>query len=59
MVVLREKLVQIIVDLEIKTDLRRSCVTDNLEDTVDYVLLNTIVEEMCRLFHLLNMWLKG
>jgi dihydroneopterin aldolase len=33
------------VDLEIKTDLRRSCMTDNLEDTVDYVLLNTIVVE--------------
>jgi hypothetical protein len=29
MVVSREKLVQIIVDLEIKTDLRKSCVSDN------------------------------
>ncbi len=32
------------VDLEIKTDLRKSSQTDKLEDTVDYVLLNTIVE---------------
>lgn len=35
------------VDLEIKTDLRKSSVSDELKDTVDYVLLNTIViEEM-------------
>jgi dihydroneopterin aldolase len=33
------------VDLEVKTDLRKSCITDNLEDTVDYVLLNKIVVE--------------
>jgi hypothetical protein len=34
--------------------------TDNLEDTVDYVLLNTIVvEEMQIVFNILNMWLKG
>lgn len=33
------------VDLEIKTDLRKSCVSDNLADTVDYVLLNAIVVE--------------
>ena len=33
------------VDLEIKTDLRKSCVSDDLKDTVDYVLLNKIVEE--------------
>jgi dihydroneopterin aldolase len=33
------------VDLEIKTDLRKSCISDNLEDTVDYVLLNSIVVE--------------
>jgi len=33
------------VDLEIKTDLRKSSVTDELKDTVDYVLLNRIVEE--------------
>ena len=33
------------VDLEIKTDLRKSSLSDNLEDTVDYVLLNRIVEE--------------
>ncbi len=35
------------VDLEIKTDLRQSCKTDDLKDTVDYILLNKIiVEEM-------------
>jgi dihydroneopterin aldolase len=28
------------VDLEIKTDLRKSCLSDDLNDTVDYVLLN-------------------
>jgi dihydroneopterin aldolase len=33
------------VDLEIKTDLRKSSISDNLEDTVDYVLLNRIVTE--------------
>ncbi|WP_298224148.1 dihydroneopterin aldolase [Flavobacterium sp.] len=33
------------VDLEIKTDLRKSSISDNLEDTVDYVLLNRIVVE--------------
>ena len=33
------------VDLEVKTDLRKSSTSDNLEDTVDYVLLNRIVEE--------------
>ena len=33
------------VDLEIKTDLRKSSVTDDLNDTVDYVLLNKIVVE--------------
>ena len=33
------------VDLEVKTDLRKSALSDNLEDTVDYVLLNQIVEE--------------
>ena len=31
------------VDLEIKTDLRKSSVSDDLKDTVDYVLLNKIV----------------
>ena len=36
-----------IVDLEIKTDLRKSALSDDLNDTVDYVLLNRIiVEEM-------------
>lgn len=33
------------VDLEIKTDLRKSSVSDQLKDTVDYVLLNRIVVE--------------
>ena len=35
------------IDLEIKTDLRKSSTTDELKDTVDYVLLNKIaIEEM-------------
>lgn len=43
------------VDLEIKTDLRKSCLTDDLKDTVDYVLLNKIVvEEMEIRSHLLE-----
>ena len=33
------------VNLEIKTDLRKSSTSDQLEDTVDYVLLNRIVVE--------------
>ena len=33
------------VDLEIKSDLRKSSVSDELNDTVDYVLLNKIVVE--------------
>lgn len=33
------------VDLEIKSDLRKSSVSDDLNDTVDYVLLNKIVVE--------------
>ena len=33
------------VDLEVKTDLRKSCFSDDLKDTVDYVLLNKIVVE--------------
>src|SRR6218665_1527540 len=33
------------VDLEIKTDLRKSALSDELADTVDYVQLNLIVEE--------------
>jgi dihydroneopterin aldolase len=33
------------VDLEIKTDLRRSAISDHLSDTVDYVLHNPIVVE--------------
>ena len=31
------------VDLEVKTDLRKSSLSDELKDTVDYVLLNKIV----------------
>jgi|Transcript_20551 dihydroneopterin aldolase len=43
------------VDLEIKADLRKSCLSDNLHDTVDYVLLNNIVvEEMEIRSHLLE-----
>ncbi len=34
-----------IVNLEVKSDLRKSCETDELKDTVDYVLLNKIVVE--------------
>lgn len=33
------------VDLEIKADLRKSAVSDELVDTVDYVHLNNIVKE--------------
>ena len=33
------------VNLEVKTDLRKSCTSDDLKDTVDYVLLNRIVVE--------------
>lgn len=33
------------VDLDIKTDLRKSSMSDDLKDTVDYVLLNKIVVE--------------
>ncbi|HEX9981576.1 MAG TPA: dihydroneopterin aldolase [Flavobacterium sp.] len=33
------------VDLEVRTDLRKSAASDKLEDTVDYVLLNKIVKE--------------
>jgi len=43
------------VDLEIKTDLIKSCVSDHLKDTVDYVLLNKIVvDEMAIRSHLLE-----
>ncbi|WP_016989600.1 dihydroneopterin aldolase [Flavobacterium sp. ACAM 123] len=43
------------IDLEIKTDLRKSCLSDDLKDTVDYVLLNQIVvEEMEIRSHLLE-----
>jgi len=33
------------VDLEVKCDLRKSAISDELHDTVDYVLLNQIVVE--------------
>ena len=33
------------VDLEVKANLRKSAKTDDLNDTVDYVLLNKIVKE--------------
>lgn len=33
------------VDLKIKADLKKATNTDNLEDTVDYVLLNQIIKE--------------
>lgn len=33
------------VDLEIKTELRKSALSDQLEDTVDYVFLNQVVKE--------------
>lgn len=33
------------VDLEVKCDLRKSALSDELNDTVDYVLLNQIVVE--------------
>ena len=33
------------VDLKVKTNLDKSCQTDDLNDTVDYVLLNKIVME--------------
>ena len=43
------------VNWEVKTDLRKSCISDDLKDTVDYVLLNTIVvEEMAIRSHLLE-----
>ena len=33
------------INLEVKTDLRKSSTSDDLKDTVDYVLLNRIVVE--------------
>ena len=33
------------VDLEVKTNLKQSSISDDLKDTVDYVLLNNIVVE--------------
>ncbi|WP_338406975.1 dihydroneopterin aldolase [uncultured Flavobacterium sp.] len=44
-----------LVDLEIKTDLQQSSISDKLKDTVDYVLLNSIVvDEMSIRSHLLE-----
>ena len=34
-----------VVNLKVKTDLKVSSITDNLEDTVDYVSLNSIIKE--------------
>jgi len=43
------------IDLEVKTDLKLSAQSDNLHDTVDYVLLNKIVvTEMAIRSHLLE-----
>jgi len=43
------------VDIEVKADLSTSCETDQLKDTVNYVLLNRIVkEEMAISSHLLE-----
>jgi dihydroneopterin aldolase len=43
------------VDLEVKTNLKQSSISDDLKDTVDYVLLNNIVvEEMAIRSHLLE-----
>lgn len=43
------------VSIEVKTDLRKSSISDDLKDTVDYVLLNKIVvEEMAIRSHLLE-----
>ena len=43
------------VDLEVKADLKPSAETDQLRDTVDYVLLNRIIkEEMLSPSHLLE-----
>ena len=43
------------VAVEVKADLKKSAKTDNLKDTVDYVLLNRIVkEEMAIASHLLE-----
>ena len=43
------------VDLEVKANLQPSAASDNLRDTVDYVLLNRIIkEEMVKSAHLLE-----
>ncbi|OCB77404.1 dihydroneopterin aldolase [Flavobacterium crassostreae] len=44
-----------VINLEVKTDFKKSCTSDDLKDTVDYVLLNKIVkEEMAIRSHLLE-----
>ncbi len=44
-----------LINLEIKTDLRKSATSDNLADTVDYVYLNRVVkEEMAKRSNLLE-----
>ena len=43
------------VDLKVKVNLRPSAITDKLNDTIDYVLLNKIIkEEMSKPSHLLE-----
>lgn len=37
------------VDLKVKTDLKPSSISDRLEDTVDYVLLNRIIKDEMQL----------
>ena len=34
-----------VIQLEVKTDFSKSCITDKLEDTVDYVALNAIIKD--------------
>ena len=43
------------VDIEVKADLKKSSITDELSDTVDYVFLNKVIkEEMAVASHLLE-----
>ena len=43
------------IDLEVKANLQTSAITDKLNDTIDYVLLNKIIrEEMANPSHLLE-----
>ncbi len=37
-----------VVDITVEADLSLACLSDNLSDTVDYVLINTIVKEEMR-----------